>query len=143
MPVTSAVDRIAAELPGKLTVLVNNIGGESKPYFSLGEYTFEEAQATIDKNAVFMAQLTRALLRILSSAERSLILNVSSISPWGLPYICMYAASNGFVDSFTRALGEGECIAEKNGVDVMGLKLDRLRCLDMTSRRVCLFRRRG
>ncbi|KAJ6121130.1 hypothetical protein N7523_005410 [Penicillium sp. IBT 18751x] len=122
VPVTSAVDQIATGLPGKLTVLVNNVGGDSKPYLPLGDYKFEEAQATIDKNAVFMAQLTRALLPVLSRAERSLVLNVSSMASWGLPYICMYAASKGFVDSFTRAL-QGECAAEKNGVDVLGLRV--------------------
>ncbi|KAJ5126563.1 hypothetical protein N7448_007342 [Penicillium atrosanguineum] len=125
VPVSSTVDEIANGLSGKLTVLINNVGGAGgdwKPYLPFGEYKFEEAQATIDKNAVFMAQLTRALLPALSRAERSLVLNVSSMASWGVPYICMYAASKGFVDSFTRAL-QGECAAEKNGVDVLGLRV--------------------
>lgn len=122
VPVSSAVEQIATGLPGKLTVLVNNVGGESKPYLPFGDYTYEEAQTTIDKNAVFMAQLTRVLLPVLSKAERSLVLNVSSMASWGLPYTCMYSASKGFVDSFTRAL-EGECAVEKNGVDVLGLRV--------------------
>jgi hypothetical protein len=107
---------------GRLTVLVNNVGGETRPYMTLGEYTFEEVQATVDKNAVFMAQLTRVLLPVLSRAERSLVLNVSSLSAFGLPYISIYSGTKGFVDSFTRAL-QAECAAEKNGVEVMGLKV--------------------
>lgn len=122
VPVNSEIDKLANGLPGQLTVLVNNVGGESMPYLTLGEYTFEELQTTIDKNAVFMAQLTRVLLPVLSRAERSLVLNISSMSAWGCPYVSTYAAAKGFVDTFTRAL-QGECAAEKNGVDVMGLKV--------------------
>jgi 17beta-estradiol 17-dehydrogenase / very-long-chain 3-oxoacyl-CoA reductase len=121
--VNSEIDNLANALPGQLTVLVNNLGGgESRPYLTLGEYTFEELQTTINKNAVFMAQLTRVLLPVLSRAERSLVLNISSMSAWGCPYVSTYAATKGFVETFTRAL-QGECAAEKNGIDVMGLKV--------------------
>jgi short-subunit dehydrogenase len=127
VPVDSAVNAVATMASdimgsGRLSVLVNNVGGETRPYMTLGEYTFEEVQATVDKNAVFMAQLTRVLLPVLLRAERSLVLNVSSLSAFGLPYISIYSGTKGFVDSFTRAL-QAECAAEKNGVDVMGLKV--------------------
>lgn len=111
---------------GRLSVLVNNVGGETRPSVTLGTLKYADVDATIDKNARFMAQITRVLLPLLSEGKgqgrSGLVLNVSSISQYGMPYICVYSATKGFVDSFTRAL-EAECSAERYGVDVMGLRI--------------------
>ena len=131
--VTSAVDGVVEEVQtiirahgGQLSVLINNVGGETKPYTNLDEYTFEEAQATIDKNAGFMLHITRVLLPLLMEAERGLVLNVSSMSSAGLPYISVYSATKGFVDTFTLAL-EAECVSEGRNVDVMGLRVGQVK----------------
>ncbi|KAJ5883000.1 uncharacterized protein N7473_009886 [Penicillium subrubescens] len=109
---------------GRLSVLVNNVGGEKRPSVTLGTLKYADVDATIDKNARFMAQITRVLLPLLSEGQgrSGLILNVSSLSQYGLPYICIYSATKGFVDSFTKAL-EAECSAERCGVEVMGLRV--------------------
>ncbi|KAJ5167462.1 uncharacterized protein N7482_006243 [Penicillium canariense] len=108
---------------GKLTVLVNNVGGEMRSPTTLDAYTYAEVDATIDRNARFMTHITRALLPLLSEGpgRSGLVLNVSAISQYGMPYISVYSATKGFVDSFTRAL-EAECNAEQRGVDVIGLR---------------------
>lgn len=111
---------------GRLSVLVNNVGGETRPSVTLGTLKYADVDATIDKNARFMAQITRVLLPLLSEGKdqgrSGLVLNVSSLSQYGMPYICVYSATKGFVDSFTRAL-DAECSAERCGVDVMGLRI--------------------
>jgi short-subunit dehydrogenase len=127
---SDGVDDIAQQVrgiigkQGKLSVLVNNVGGETRPSVTLGTLSYADVNATIDKNARFMAQITRVLLPLLSEGKgrSGLALNVSSISQYGMPYICVYSATKGFVDSFTRAL-EAECSAEGCGVDVMGLRI--------------------
>lgn len=113
---------------GRLSVLVNNVGGETRPSVTLDTLNYVEVDATIDKNARFMAQITRVLLPLLSEGpgRSGLVLNVSSLSQYGLPYISVYSATKGFVDSFTKAL-EAECSAEGCGVDVMALRVGQVR----------------
>lgn len=113
---------------GRLSVLVNNVGGETRPSVTLDTLSYADVDATIDKNARFMAQITRVLLPVLSEGpgRSGLVLNVSSLSQYGLPYISVYSASKGFVDSFTKAL-EAECSAEGCGVDVMALRVGQVR----------------
>lgn len=109
---------------GRLSVLVNNVGGETRPSVTLDTLSYADVDATIDKNARFMAQITRVLLPVLSEGpgRSGLVLNVSSLSQYGLPYISVYSATKGFVDSFTKAL-EAESSAEGCGVDVMALRV--------------------
>jgi 17beta-estradiol 17-dehydrogenase / very-long-chain 3-oxoacyl-CoA reductase len=132
--IDDAVDGVAQQVrkiiggQGRLSLLVNNVGGETRPSVTLDELAFADVDATIDKNARFMAQITRVLLPLLSEGEgrSGLVLNVSSLSQYGLPYISVYSATKGFVDSFTRAL-EAECSAEGRGVDVMGLRVGQVK----------------
>ncbi|KAJ5642396.1 hypothetical protein N7490_006396 [Penicillium lividum] len=111
---------------GDLSVLVNNVGGEVRPYTAFDEYTFEEAARTMDSNAGFMMQITRVLLSLLQERTRGIVMNVSSMAAYGLPYISVYSASKGFVDTFTRAL-EAEVNAEGRNVDVMALRVGPVR----------------
>ncbi|CEO59480.1 hypothetical protein PMG11_04155 [Penicillium brasilianum] len=132
--VDKAVDNVAQHVRditgnnGRLGVLINNVGGELRPSVTLDTLTFSEVNETIDKNARFMTQITRVLLPLLSEGpgRTGLVMNVSSLSQWGLPYISVYSATKGFVDSFTRAL-EAECNAEKRGVEVMALRVGQVK----------------
>lgn len=111
---------------GQLSVLVNNVGGEIRPYTVLSDYLFEEVDRTIAVNAGFTAQITRVLLPLLEVGDGGVILNISSVSAIGMPYISVYSAAKGFVDSFTKAL-EAECKAERRGVEVLGLRVGQVR----------------
>ena len=120
------IQAILAEHGGKLSVLINNVGGDTKPFMPLDQNAFEDVQATINRNAGVMAQMTRLTLPLLSQAAPGLVMNVSSISAFGFPYITVYSSTKGFVDTFTRAL-EAECAYERNGVDVMGLRVGQVK----------------
>ena len=112
--------------PGRLTVLVNNVGGETKPSKLLKEYTFGDVQATISRNATFAIQITRVLAEQLEENAPGLVMNVSSIAAFGLPYISIYSSAKGFVDSFTKSL-RAEFAAEGKKVEVMGLRVATVR----------------
>jgi short-subunit dehydrogenase len=125
--VTADIDGVDAEVGeilggGKLTVLVNNVGGETRPATLLKEYTFEDVRDTVSRNAMFAIQITRVLTRRLEVDAPGLVLNVSSVAAFGLPYISAYSSSKGFVDSFTKSL-RAEFAAEGNAVEVMGLRV--------------------
>ncbi|KAJ5581457.1 Short-chain dehydrogenase/reductase SDR [Penicillium sp. DV-2018c] len=107
---------------GSLTVLVNNVGGESRPVTLLKEFSFEDVQKTVNCNAVFAIQLTRVLSRQLEESDAGLVLNISSIAALGMPYLGTYSGAKGFVDSFTKSLRE-EFRAEGKKVEVMGLRV--------------------
>jgi short-subunit dehydrogenase len=126
---TSSVDGVADEVSailaayeGQLTVLVNNVGGDGRPSGTLDSYSFKDMQETIAKNANFVAQITRILLPLLAAGDPGVVLNISSVAAWGLPYVTIYAATKGFVDTFTYAL-QAECNAEGLGVEVLGLRV--------------------
>lgn len=125
--ITGDIDGIDSEVrrivgAGSLSVLVNNVGGETRPATLLKEYTFEDVQDTVSRNATFTIQITRVLARQLEENAPSLVLNVSSVSAFGLPYISAYCATKGFVDSFTKSL-RAEFQAEGKAVNVMGLRI--------------------
>lgn len=112
---------------GKLVVLVNNVGGEVRPYTVLSDYRFEEVNRTIATlNIGFIAQITRVLLPLLETSVGGVVLNISSISAVGMPYISIYTATKGFVDSFTKTL-EAECKAERKKVKVLGLRVSQVK----------------
>ncbi|CAI7590583.1 unnamed protein product [Penicillium bialowiezense] len=89
-----------------ITILINNVGGAVswsfyEPYT---EHTADEVDKTINLNARFMAQLTRLLLPTLTQNSPSLIVNMSSGSHMGIPWLCTYSAVKGFNASFRRAV---------------------------------------
>ncbi|OQE20124.1 hypothetical protein PENFLA_c017G01738 [Penicillium flavigenum] len=112
--------------PGRLTVLINNVGGETRPSRLLKEYTFEDVQATISRNATFAIQITRVLAGQLEENAPGLVMNVSSVAAFGLPYVSIYSSTKGFVDSFTKSL-HAEFAAEGKKVKVMGLRVAKVR----------------
>ncbi|KAJ5779977.1 Short-chain dehydrogenase/reductase SDR [Penicillium paradoxum] len=111
---------------GALTVLINNVGGETRPSTLLKEYSFENVQDTIARNATFAIQITRVLAAQLEENAPGLVLNVSSVAGFGLPYISIYSSTKGFVDSFTKSL-YAEFVSEGKDVEVMGLRVAEVR----------------
>lgn len=101
-----AVVAKAKELPGKLTILVNNVGGNAtRPGCSpLADFPREHAETCINLNARFPLQLTRALIPTLEKSTPSLIINCGSGAAAGIPYLATYSATKGFIHSFTTAL---------------------------------------
>ncbi|KAJ5530408.1 hypothetical protein N7527_003801 [Penicillium freii] len=111
---------------GTLTVLINNVGGETRPSTLLKEYTFEDVQATVSRNATFAIQITRVLAAQLEENAPGLVMNVSSLAAFGLPYVSIYSSTKGFVESFTKSL-RAEFAAEGKKVEVMGLRVAEVR----------------
>lgn len=109
-----------------LTVLVNNVGGETRPYRGLAELTYEETRNTIHTNVMFMAQVTRALLPVLEKNGPSLVLNISSAASYGIPFVPVYSGSKGFVDSFSYSL-RAEMQADKKDVEVQCVRVGNVR----------------
>jgi len=108
-----------------LTVLINNVGGGdmvSPAFKRLEDMTQAEVQGVISLNAIFMTELTRVLLPILEKNEPSLIINISSASSTGLPWLSVYGSAKGYVDSFSNALN-AEMRAEGRKVEVLGIRV--------------------
>ncbi|EAW07205.1 putative short chain dehydrogenase/reductase [Aspergillus clavatus NRRL 1] len=105
-----------------LTVLINNIGGEVTLFTRLADFTFEQANATINLNNTFMVQITRKLLPILERNGPGLVLNISSAAAYGMPTLSVYSGTKGFVDSFTRSL-QAEMTIDGKDVEVLGLRV--------------------
>lgn len=120
------MERIVGEIgDAYLTVLINNVGGgtgviQGSPYIRLQDYTHEQVQALFNINAVFMAQLTRLLLPILQKNAPGLIMNISSAASVGMPWLTIYSAAKGFVNSFSNALA-AELRAEGQDIEVMNV----------------------
>ncbi|MCJ1316434.1 hypothetical protein MMC15_001755 [Xylographa vitiligo] len=90
-----------------VTILINNVGGlpvMASSFKPLTAYSPCDIDGTIYLNNRFMARLTRLLLPALCRNGPALIVNLSSGGRVGLPYQVMYAASKGFVSSFSAGL---------------------------------------
>lgn len=127
MDLTEDVDDIPREIgDARLTVLVNNVGGETSPFQRLTEQTYRDVRDKINLNATFMAQISRVLLPVLEKNSPSLIINLSSAGSYGFPWLSVYAGAKGFVDSFSKSL-DAEMKAEGKGVEVLGLRIGNVR----------------
>lgn len=115
----------AQTLPGKLTVLINNVGGV--PFEPLYGGLHEVDQAHTDKiinlNLRFPTQLTCALLPTLIANEPSLVMNVSSMAALsGLPYLSIYSSAKAFNYTFSEGMrAEMSAEAENHDVEVLGI----------------------
>ncbi|KAL1963893.1 hypothetical protein VTN77DRAFT_7699 [Rasamsonia byssochlamydoides] len=108
-----------------LTVLINNVGGQGgvtlgSSYVRLQDYTHKQVQDLINVNVVFMVQLTRLLLPILQKNAPGLIINMSSAASFGMPWLTVYCAAKGFVNTFSKALA-AEMRAEGQQIEVLGV----------------------
>ena len=113
----------AQTLPGKLTVLVNNVGGAPvKPLFApLAEQDSAHVDKHLNLNARFPAQLTRALLPLLIANGPSLVLNMTSgVALRGLPFLTTYSCSKAFNYTFSECL-RAEMRAAAHDVEVLGI----------------------
>lgn len=121
--VSDNIDSIATVIgDAHLTVLINNVGGEPNAFRGLAELTYHHAQDTISTNITFMTQVTRALLPVLEKNGPSLIMNISSIAAYGIPYLPVYSGSKGFVDSFSYSL-RAEMKADKKDIEVLCVRV--------------------
>lgn len=103
----ASIAQRTASVSGKLTVLVNCVGGiPSNPiYVPLDQQSAESIDAQIALNARFPTRLTCALLPQLKANSPSLILNAGSFAGLiGMPYIATYTATKAYVHTFSRAL---------------------------------------
>jgi 17beta-estradiol 17-dehydrogenase / very-long-chain 3-oxoacyl-CoA reductase len=118
------MDRIVREIgDAHLTVLVNNIGGcllSGPPYVRLQNITYKQMNDMITVNTVFMTNLTRLLLPTLLKNAPGLIMNISSATSFGLPWLTVYAGTKGFVNSFSKSLA-AEMRAEGEDVEVLAV----------------------
>ncbi|KAJ9268171.1 hypothetical protein DTO212C5_5713 [Paecilomyces variotii] len=123
---TEDIDAIAREVgDANLKVLVNNVGGQtgvSNTYKRLDEMTHHEVEYLLGLNARFTTHITRVLLPVLEKNEPSLVLNVSSIASAGFPWLSIYSASKGYIDSFSGALN-AEMKAYGRNIEVMALRV--------------------
>ncbi|KAF2011991.1 NAD(P)-binding protein [Aaosphaeria arxii CBS 175.79] len=101
-----------------LTILINNVGGITfKPYYQkLEDHTAGQIDDMINLNARFAAHVTRVLVPTLKLHGPSAILNVSSGSCRGMPWMSLYSSVKAFNAAFGRALAR-EFIAEGSKID--------------------------
>jgi 17beta-estradiol 17-dehydrogenase / very-long-chain 3-oxoacyl-CoA reductase len=119
--ITSIVNTCTS-LPGKLSLLVNNVGGAplSPSYGTLAEVDAAYVDKMINLNSRFPTQLTRALLPLLSKTK-SLIISTCSITGFrGLPYLSVYSASKAFNFTINQSLAS-ELNAEGSSVSMLGI----------------------
>jgi 17beta-estradiol 17-dehydrogenase / very-long-chain 3-oxoacyl-CoA reductase len=110
----------------KVSILINNVGGTSgvqsldETYSTIDQCSVEVVDGIIAINARFPSQITRLLVPHLSKRPRSLIMNISSASERGLPYLSVYSATKSYVTAFSKALA-AEMKTEKRNVEVLAI----------------------
>ncbi|KAF3902767.1 hypothetical protein AA313_de0204265 [Arthrobotrys entomopaga] len=106
----------------KITILINNIGGIStaarRVYATLEERTSEEVDRLFSLNGRFATQLTRIILPRMS--EPGIIINISSSSCFGLPWVQLYSGAKGYINSLSIALNT-EMYATGRDIKVMAV----------------------
>jgi 17beta-estradiol 17-dehydrogenase / very-long-chain 3-oxoacyl-CoA reductase len=110
---------------GKLTVLINNVGGMSLPgvptYAALKDIPQESISKQLDMNAQFPTLLTAALMPKLIANAPGLVINIGSYAGvYGMPYISIYSSSKAFNLMFSEALFL-EMKMLKADVEVLGI----------------------
>lgn len=110
---------------GKLTVLINNIGGmvmfNANPHAAFIDTPVELIGKQVDLNAVFPTMLTRALLPSLMANTPSLVINIGSYGGvFGLANISTYCGSKAFNHMFSKSLS-AEFKLSKTAIEVIGI----------------------
>ncbi|KAK9236926.1 hypothetical protein V1525DRAFT_187819 [Lipomyces kononenkoae] len=124
--IDASIDDIASQVgeTTRLTVLINNVGGMGSmmpcPYVNLQDYTFKDMQTILTVNSTFSAHITRVLLPLLLKNQPGLILNISSTTKFGIPWLAPYVATKAFAIGFGDALS-AEMRADKRDIEVMGV----------------------
>ncbi|KAI5204527.1 NAD(P)-binding protein [Aureobasidium subglaciale] len=118
-----AIVSAAASLPGKLTVLINNVGGSplSPSFATLEEVDKDYVDKMINLNSRFPTQLTAALLPLLGENSPALVLSTCSITGFkGIPYLSVYSAAKAFNYTFNASMAL-EMAAENKDVEFLGI----------------------
>lgn len=103
-------DRIASELnqlPGKIDVLVNNVGIWGEEFYRFSEIPDSPRfiRDIININVVSYAQMSAIIIPEMCARDRGIIINVNSMAAeCALPLMALYAATKGFGDLMTRAM---------------------------------------
>ncbi|CAD6580852.1 MAG: hypothetical protein ASARMPRED_000341 [Alectoria sarmentosa] len=120
------IDELVASFDDlNLTVLVNNVGGGAKVQ-PLEKNTGEELDFTINVNARFPAQLTKALLPKLSRPDGpTLIMNIGSLADSGVPYATVYGGSKAFNMAMSSSLAVEVKVEGKN-IEVLAIPVGRV-----------------
>lgn len=104
-----AIARKIQSTPGKLTIVINNVGGifTAQKMLKIDENSRNAIDDMIAVNARFPTQLTAALIPLLKVNQPSLIYNHgSAIGVFGMPYIGIYSATKAYVHNISLALKE-------------------------------------
>nr|ARP51713.1 NADP dependent very-long-chain 3-oxoacyl-CoA reductase [Phyllosticta cirsii] len=119
------IDRIVAlvdDLPGPLTVLINNVGGTaplSNNFKHFESTTPTEIQALFSLNVQFPLQLTRAILpRLTAQGKPTLVMTCGSGAQVGQPYVAAYSGCKGALHAWNRALFAEQAEA-KTAVEIL------------------------
>nr|POE63295.1 very-long-chain 3-oxoacyl-coa reductase 1 [Quercus suber] len=121
-PELRVLEKVQA-LSGKLTILVNNVGGLfTKPMFQTVEASSpQDLDNVLNLNITFATHVTSVLLPELKKNSPALILNAGSMAGvFGLPMIATYSGTKAYILAWTQGL-RGEMLAEKADVEVKGL----------------------
>jgi short-subunit dehydrogenase len=94
---------------GKMTVLVNNVGGlpaaQNEGFFRPADTPHDFIDGVINMNARFTTHITRALLPLLKANGPALILNCGSfVSRSAPPFLSTYTATKAYIEGLTRGL---------------------------------------
>jgi 17beta-estradiol 17-dehydrogenase / very-long-chain 3-oxoacyl-CoA reductase len=115
-----------SDIPGHLTVLVNNAGGtpvsNEKLFKAMDEYTNKEIADTIALNATFPTMLWNALIPRLSQNAPALILVVGSLASSGLPLVAPYGSSKSYLRTLSESLAQ-EMIITNRDIEVLHVGL--------------------
>jgi 17beta-estradiol 17-dehydrogenase / very-long-chain 3-oxoacyl-CoA reductase len=134
-----------AEAVNKLpvTILVNNVGVASERLGSVDALSDKEIDDMILVNCLYSTKLTKYMIPILARQERSLIINVSSISATvPAPYLSVYAGTKVYNRHFSNSI-RLECASR--GIDVVAITpayvMSNMTKIKKTSMAVCSPRR--
>ncbi|KAK0275729.1 hypothetical protein LTR35_010999 [Friedmanniomyces endolithicus] len=129
-PEQAIVDKVT-QLPGKLVILVNNVGGAVvyPAYQTHAAMNPSSIDTVLNTNARFPVQLTSLLLPILKENKPALILNCGSATAnFGIPYLAAYSGTKAFIEGFTRSLdAELECEGLGKDIEVKCLTINNTR----------------
>lgn len=114
-------------LSHNLRLIVNNIGVGFNPnnhndFAPFSSHSKQHITKVMDVNIRFTTYLTQNFLQQLEDnardvGGRSMMLNISSISDIGIPYLAIYSASKAYITCFTKAL-DTEMKAEGIPIDM-------------------------
>jgi len=98
-----------SDLPGPLTVLINNAGGISmlpSGFNSLQGHGSAGVDGVLNLNIRFATQLTRALMPKLIEHAPSLIMSISSVTATlgGVPYLSVYSGTKAYLLAWSGGL---------------------------------------